>query len=86
MSVYLKAVVQLGRINQIHKSIEELSELIRALSRQDFDNISEEMADVYIMMEQLKLIYNNEKQIQLYTEQKCKKLNKMSFLLFCNFN
>ena len=46
-----------GIEHQKSKSIEELSELIRAISRNDSKNIMEEIADVEIMIEQLKLIY-----------------------------
>ena len=53
-----------GYANQKAKAIEEMSELQQALARdlegrRDRDNLSEEMADVYIMLGQLELIYNN---------------------------
>ena len=47
-----------GEDHQKLKSIEELSELIRAISRNDKDMVVEEMADVYIMLFQLRIIYD----------------------------
>lgn len=50
----LKAIINhYGHTTQFNKAVEELSELIRALVRDDKDNLIEEMADVYIMLEQL---------------------------------
>lgn len=40
------------------KSVEELSELIKAVAKNDRANIIEEIADVKIMIGQLQLIYN----------------------------
>lgn len=53
-----------GYTHQKHKAMEELSELSEALARDlqgdgDRDNIAEEMADVYITLAQLELIYGN---------------------------
>lgn len=57
-------IAHFGYANQKKKAIEELGELSRALARDlqgmpDRDNIAEEMADVYIMLGQLELIYGN---------------------------
>jgi len=46
-----------GVENQKKKAIEELSELIRAITRDDLKNIIEEIADVEIMISQLKMLY-----------------------------
>lgn len=46
-----------GKEAQSKKLIEELSELIRALVRADNDNITEEIADVEIMIAQIKYLY-----------------------------
>lgn len=53
-----------GYANQKEKAIEELGELSTAIARDlqgegDRANITEEMADVYIMLAQLELIYGN---------------------------
>ena len=50
-------VLDNGIDNQIKKCVEELCELSSALMKNDSDlHICEEMADVYIMLEQLKVI------------------------------
>ena len=56
--------------------MEELSELIRAIARARtcddeerdtaFENLAEEMADVEIMLEQLKIIHNNRDKIKIW--------------------
>lgn len=65
--VIIKAVDTYGKNSQINMAVEEMSELIKALMksrRSDADkqevwqNIVEEIADVEIMLEQLKLIFN----------------------------
>ena len=53
-----------GYSHQKHKAIEEFSELTEALSRNlngasNRDNVTEEMADAYIMLAQLELIFGN---------------------------
>lgn len=57
-------IAHYGYANQKHKAIEELAELTEALSRDlqgqgDRGNIAEEMADAYITLAQLELIYGN---------------------------
>ena len=58
MSNNIKSIVlHNGNGTQILKAREELVELLQALNRNDTDNIIEEIADVEIMLEQLKYIY-----------------------------
>lgn len=59
---------------------EECAELIQALSKHrrynDVDTlkcISEEMADVYIMLEQIKHLLNNENRVKWYIDYKLKR-------------
>lgn len=55
-------VYKYGFENQKIKAIEEMSELILALCKElnhETNNVEEEIADVIIMIEQLKLIYDN---------------------------
>lgn len=59
-----KIIAHHGYPNQKGKAIEELNELSEAIARDlqghgDRDNITEEMADVYVMLAQLQLIYGN---------------------------
>lgn len=65
--VILKAVETYGKKSQVDMAVEEMSELIKALMKsrrndvevqENLHNIVEEIADVEIMLEQLKLIFN----------------------------
>lgn len=77
--IYIKAINTFGPNQQIIKSMEELGELTTALARhffenkEDVQNIHEEIADVEIMLNQLKIIFN-EDEINKHKEQKLKKL------------
>lgn len=77
-----KIVNHYGEEAQAHKAIEELNELAVAIAHQDKEAIIEEMADVYIMMEQLKefkffdydkftdtVVYKMERQIERIKEE-----------------
>ena len=77
-----KIVNHYGEESQAHKAIEELNELAVAIAHQDKEAIIEEMADVYIMMEQLKefkffdydkftdtVVYKMERQIERIKEE-----------------
>lgn len=67
------------------KAIEELGELIRAIARartcddeerdMAFENLAEEMADVEIMLEQLKIIHNNRDKVAIWREIKLGRLS-----------
>lgn len=57
-------IAHYGYTHQKHKAVEEFAELTEALARDlqgqgDRDNIAEEMADCYIVLAQLELIYGN---------------------------
>ena len=78
-NIYEKAINFYGKIAQIIVSIEEFGELIQALTKhlRGFDNaenIAEEIADVEIMLEQLKIIYNNESIVGEYKAAKLQRL------------
>lgn len=80
--ILIKVINKFGKNNQIIKSIEELGELITALARkftkQELvnNNICEEIADVEIMLEQLKIIFDRET-IEHYKSMKLNKLNEI---------
>ncbi|MCB2308854.1 hypothetical protein LGL08_20415 [Clostridium estertheticum] len=60
-NVYKDAVQVFGVAKQVDMAIEEASELIQALCKYKrglLHNVEEEMVDVEIMLEQLKLIFN----------------------------
>lgn len=66
---------------QIDIAIEEMSELIKELIKQkrygnNQKNIAEEIADVKIMMEQLMIIFDCEKEVAVQTYQKMDRLQK----------
>lgn len=54
--VYEKILKHYGEEHQIYKLIEEMAELTVALLKQDVNNIHEELADVEIMLGQLRLM------------------------------
>ena len=64
-----------GVDTQKQKAIEELAELIRAIARNDLNNIIEEIVDVEIMLKQIRIIY----QIKYETEV-AKKIEKLERL------
>ena len=62
--VLRKAIVVYGAQNQTIKAVEEMAELTKELAKaligqSVIDHIREEIADVEIMVEQLKMIYDN---------------------------
>ena len=71
---YCNIISKFGIKNQIIVAVEELSELQKELLKDlrffeekklsSIDNITEEMADVEIMLDQLKIIYNNKEDIE----------------------
>ena len=64
-NLYKEAISRFGTSAQIMIAMEECSELIKELSKMfrgetNVENISEEIADVQIMIEQLKIIFRCE--------------------------
>ena len=70
------AIAHYGKGPQRDKAIEELSELIRALARCDRNNISEEMADVRIMLDQLEIMFGNHDEVRQHEFKKLQRLNE----------
>lgn len=74
-----QAIVKYGKDAQVKMAIEEMSELTQALCK-DFrgkgnaENIAEEIADVEIMIQQLKIIFNNRNDVNRFYELKIKRL------------
>ena len=63
VDIYKEAIAIYGRRNQMNIAIEEMAELTKEIckNKRGFDNrknIIEEMADVYIMLEQLEIIFD----------------------------
>ena len=72
-----------GEKAQMLQSIEELSELQKALCKyiknpceETKENVTEEMADVSLMIDQLLIIFDNEKEWQQITAQKIERTYK----------
>ena len=74
-----QAVLHYGEESQKKQAIEECSELIQAICkdmRGKEHNVEEEVADVLIVTEQLKYIYDNEK-IEGWRKEKIVRLNRL---------
>lgn len=83
------AIDSYGRVNQVIKTVEELSELSQALCKiltskftddnsEIFENIFEEMADVEIMLEQCKMMFKFkcDKDVSEWKHDKVKRLER----------
>lgn len=73
--IYESLLHKFGDNNQIIVAIEELSELVKELCKylrnaRNEKNLTEEMADVEIMLEQLKLILDNESDVAKVKDEK----------------
>ena len=78
-SIYDHLLKQNGLINQNTVAIEELSELIKEItkinrSKGNNANLAEEIADVEIVIEQLKRNYVLLNKVEMYKEYKLKRL------------
>lgn len=80
-NILLQAIVEYGAEAQTDMMIEEMSELTKALlkhrrkeSKETLDNILEEIADVQIMLDQMKLIHDDEKATDEYRDAKLLRL------------
>ena len=85
MGILEQAIEYYGDDHQIDKALEEMSELTKALLKLRYcenryerqivqDAVDEEMADVEIMLEQMKLIFNNHRRVE---QQKSKKIERL---------
>lgn len=77
--VYTAALERWGALAQTAKACEELAELQKELLKAycleaDNDHIAEEIADVEIMLEQMKRVYADEGAVEIW---KAKKLNRL---------
>lgn len=79
--IYQRVCDTYGVDAQLTKAIEELSELIKEICKDKSgegksDQIAEEVADVEIMCEQLRFIYDFDKAVDKWKEYKLKRLAK----------
>ena len=83
MTTLEKAIETYGKDMQLNVAVEELSELIKEIckhkrGRDNIDNIIEEMADCYIMLDQLAIIFGIEhKAINMVMDKKLARLDRM---------
>lgn len=81
--IYKSAIDKFGENAQIRMCFEEMSELQKELCKYlrqkgNYEHTCEELADVEIMLEQLKLMFNCQNKVQQYKEQK---LHRLKLLL-----
>lgn len=77
--LYAAAVKKYGKISQLIMCMEEMAELTKEISKsiRGADNssaISEEIADVEIMLEQLRVIYHNRSEVDTIKADKLRRL------------
>jgi hypothetical protein len=78
--VYFNALITYGEDCQITKAVEEMAECIQALCKvclggEDFSNLAEEIADATIMLEQLRIIFNNNEEVCRFMDEKILRLD-----------
>lgn len=80
--VYRMAVACFGKLHQKIVAIEEMAELIQAICKDfrgklNMENLTEETADVQVMLEQLKIIYDAHEAVDAAMELKIKRLRQL---------
>lgn len=76
-----KAVETFGKVHAMVVAIEEMAELMQALTKvlrgkPNFENVDEETADVGISMKMLKIIFNNHKRVAVWNRRKIHRLRR----------
>ena len=77
--LYTAAVKKFGKEHQLVLCMEEMAELTKELSKnmrgsKNITNISEEIADVEIMLEQLRVIFGNRSEVDTIKAEKLLRL------------
>lgn len=77
--IYTAAVKKFGKEHQLVLCMEEMAELTKELSKnmrgsKNITNISEEIADVEIMLEQLRVIFGNRSEVDTVKAEKLLRL------------
>ena len=77
---YTNAMIAFGEQNQLIVAIEELSECQKEICKilrggEDFRNLAEEVADVTIMLEQIRLMFNINDCVCNFMDEKIKRLD-----------
>lgn len=77
--IYEEALNQWGDVAQMDMAIEEMSELTKELCKRfrgedNVRQIAEEIADVTIMLEQMRLLFDVNSEVEMVIDQKCCRL------------
>lgn len=80
VKTYTNALIHYGDRNQMTVAVEELSECQKEICKilrggENFPHLAEEIADVFIMMEQMSLIFGLEDQVHQYMDIKVQRLD-----------
>lgn len=80
-AIYGEALQRFGPEHQMNKFDEELGEFLTELARMrngegSIEKMAEELADLTIMLEQLRLIFNVNEKVCGYMDQKIRRLQK----------
>lgn len=80
--LYENAIKKWGVSLQLIMIIEEMSELTKEIvkvlrGKTDSEKLSEEMADVEIMLEQIRVMFDNSRTIEKYKNKKLRRLSKL---------
>jgi NTP pyrophosphatase (non-canonical NTP hydrolase) len=82
--LYLACIAKYGVTNQLRQVQEEAAELIQAINKfcrccddDTYDKLCSEIADMEVMIEQIKLIINENSRIQEFKEYKLNRLVKI---------
>lgn len=79
--VYTSALIAYGDRYQMTVAIEEMGECTQAICKilrygEDFNHLAEEVADVLICMEQLRMMFNIDERVNYYMENKVRRLER----------
>lgn len=79
--VLLEAVKRYGEESQLMMAVEEMSELTKEISKhyrgeRNSDALAEEMADVYIMLGQMLIMFYNEDEVKEWIDKKVQRLER----------
>lgn len=80
-AIMLRAIIVWGEDSQMKMLLEEMSELQKEICKSwrgadNVDHIAEEIADVEIMLEQLKLMTGSVDKVKTFREQKLRRLEQ----------
>ena len=80
-NVLESAVEYYGKYSRIDLTFEEMAELTKELSKNcrgadNIDGIAEEIADVQIMLDQLKIVFNCSREVDLWRGYKIERLRQ----------